>query len=87
MTDAIITGIIVFVCTGVIGFFAGKVSVKSKAEIMLEKLHERLDATRDTMEVVLECLLPLLIKAKNGGANGELDTALKKLNEHLIKQS
>jgi uncharacterized membrane protein YqgA involved in biofilm formation len=83
---AIVTSVLIFACTSVVGFLVGKISVKSKTEIMIEKLHERMDESEDTMEVVLTCLLPLLIKAKDGKTNGELDTALKKLNEHLIRK-
>jgi hypothetical protein len=83
---AVVTAVLVFVCTTVVGFLAGKISVRSKSEIMIEKLHERMDESEDTMEVVLTCLLPLLIKAKDGKTNGELDRALKRLNEHLIRK-
>ena len=86
MFETIITGVIVFICTALIGFFAGKVSVKSKAEIMLDKLHERMDESEKALEVILECLLPLLVKAKDGKTNGELSNALERLNAYLIKK-
>ncbi|MDL2238168.1 hypothetical protein LJC56_10160 [Christensenellaceae bacterium OttesenSCG-928-K19] len=82
----VITSVAVFLCTTAIGFFAGKLSVKTKTELMVEKLHVRMDESEAAMQVVLACLLPLLIKAKDGKTNGELERALRLLNSFLIKK-
>lgn len=81
---AVLTSLAVFFATTVAGFMIGKLSVKTKTELMVEKLHQRMDEAERTQEVVLACLLPLLIKAKDGKTNGELERALRALNDHLI---
>lgn len=97
MASSIIAPILVSVALGIIGFLTGKISVKSKTEILYDALHKRMDKVDERMNgleesvrILLSSTYTLLLLGRDKmqdceNANGELDKALETLNNHMIE--
>lgn len=76
---------------GIVVFVKKRVSIKSKAEQEVDVVKTELECAKGDVNelkkavpVIMQCLLALLMAAKDGKVNGECDKALDSLNMYLI---
>jgi hypothetical protein len=67
-------------------FVAGRFSVKTKSQVTLEKVCERVDQLEKSKPLELKCLLAILLALKRGKVNGECDEALDELNKYFCER-
>lgn len=80
MVEGIVVGIIIAVATIIINAFFRRADIKTRED----RLAEDVEALKQGQVAILEVLLPLVLALKGGKPNGELERALKRLNDYII---
>lgn len=75
-----------FIVATVLAFVVGRFSVKSKTQIQVDQLAADVNELKEATPITMQCLLALLVAAKDGKINGECDDALKLLNKYFCKK-
>ena len=93
ITASVAAGVIMLI----IGALLGRLTIKTKTqedvkgmgwglEETRKKLDEHIEKSEERNALILDSLLAIMLTLKKGSANGEIDGALKKLNDYNIKQ-
>lgn len=82
MIESIIIGIAVGVSVMLITAGVNRAGIKTRNDLIVEKLEKLENGHAITMQV----LLPLVLAVKGDKPNGEVDRALHLLNDYLIKK-
>lgn len=79
-------GIIIGICVGVgmllINTAIQRAGIRTRNDLILEKLQK----LEDGHEVTMQVLLPLVLAVHGDKPNGEVERALRLLNDYLIKK-
>ena len=93
ITASVAAGVIMLI----IGALLGRLTINTKTQEDVEgmgrgleetrkKLDEHIEKSEERNALILDSLLAIMLTLKKGSANGEIDGALKKLNDYNIKQ-
>lgn len=89
MTDIIIgaaTGLCTALLTSIAFAIVRRFRFTTKNDECIEEIKKSLAELAEAQKVQFKLLLPLLIKAKSGKTNGELDEAIHLYNEYMVNK-
>lgn len=81
-----IEGIIIGVAIGVVMLIINRVMARVDVQTRTDRLEIDIKELKEGQKAILEVLLPLVLALKGGKPNGEVERALKRLNEYLIQK-
>ena len=82
MIEGIVVGVIIAIATILINALVRRTGVKTRTD----RLEEDIEELKEGQVAILEVLLPLILALKGGKPNGEVERALQRLNEYMIKK-
>jgi len=84
--QSIIITVISSILLGIIGWFTGRISIKTKTQESIIELQKKVKRHDEAIPLILECHLVQLNALKDGHMNSECDNALNKLTQYLINK-
>lgn len=82
MIEGLVTGVIIAAITILINGAIHRMSVQTRTD----RLEKKIEELEQGQKVILKVLLPLVLALKGGKPNGEVEEALRDLNEYLIRK-
>lgn len=79
-----IEGIIIGVVVGVVMLIVSGLLQRANVQTRTDRLEKDIEELKAGQVAILEVLLPLVLALKGNKPNGEVENALKRLNDYII---